>query len=284
MRKKLAGEIEAILPSLRKNQKRVAEYFLDHMDLVALSPIGDIAKVAGVSQASIVRFAQLLGYSGYKQLRDAISSSLKKELSPTQRYQNEIIHSEKIPDLLKTIATNVIHNINDTIHTINQQDFSAMVDSIIAARQIYCLGLELSYHLSSLMTFQLRLYGYDAQTLSPAFLRYKEQISYLKPQDLILAFSFSPYSRETVEALAYAEERGLTTVAITDRKVAPVLEYVKHSVQVRTDNITFSNSLGAVAVVINSIIAELNYRDRERTLNALRIIDENIKDDRYFII
>jgi len=45
----------------------------------------------------------------------------------------------------------------------------------------------------------------------------------------------------------------------------------------------FSNSLGAIAVVINAIIAELNFRDKDRTLKALKIIEENIKDNRYFI-
>jgi DNA-binding MurR/RpiR family transcriptional regulator len=45
----------------------------------------------------------------------------------------------------------------------------------------------------------------------------------------------------------------------------------------------FSNSLGAVVTVINAIIIELNFRDKERTLNALKIIEENIKDERYFI-
>jgi hypothetical protein len=44
----------------------------------------------------------------------------------------------------------------------------------------------------------------------------------------------------------------------------------------------FNNSLGAVVTVMNAIIIELNFRDKERTLNALKIIENNSKDERYY--
>ena len=281
--KKIEKLIMEAVPSLPPNQKKVAEFFLENMSLVALLPVKDIAKEAEVSQASIVRFAQLLGFSGFKELKDKISSSLKNQLSPTELYQYAASEKEKSPDTLKLVARNVINNINDTINSNHSAVFSEVVDKIIAARQIICLGLELSYQFSTLMTFQLRLYNYDARTLSLDFLRYQEQIAFMHPDDLLIAFSFSPYSRETVEAVAFAKSKGIDCIAFTDKKTAPIREFATHSIQIKTDNIMFSNSLGAIAVVINAIIAELNFRDKERTLNALKVIEDNIKDNRYFI-
>jgi len=185
--------------------------------------------------------------------------------------------------MFKLVAHNVITNIDDTIKSIDFKTFSNAVDSIIAAQRINCLGIELSHHLSRLMTFLLRKYSYDARYLSTDFLKYREQIAYLTPKDLLIAFSFSPYSRETVEAVAFTRERGIPSIAFMDKKTSPIREFTTDGLQIKTDNIMFSNSLGAVVTVINAIIIELNFRDKERTLNALKIIEENIKDERYFI-
>ncbi|MCI0515950.1 hypothetical protein L0128_22270 [candidate division KSB1 bacterium] len=91
----------------------------------------------------------------------------------------------------------MITNINDTIKSIDVKTFSNAVTSIIAAQRIYCLGIELSNHLSRLMTFLLRQYSYDAQHLSVDFLNYREQIAHMTPKDLLIAFSpLLPQNRE----------------------------------------------------------------------------------------
>lgn len=282
-RKAIEKSILESVPSLPANQKKVADFFLEHLDLVALLSIKDAAKQAAVSEASIVRFAQLLGYKGYKELKDELSTTLKNQLSPTEHYQLAVTEKEKSPDIFKLVAHNVIMNINDTIKSIDFKTFSNAVDSIIAAQRIYCLGMELSHHLSRLMTFLLRTYSYDAHYLSVDFLQYREQIAYMNPNDLLIAFSFSPYSRETVEAISFAQARGINSIAFTDKKTAPIRDFATFCLQIKTDNIMFSNSLGAIVTVINAIIIELNFRDKKRTLNALKIIEENIKDERYFI-
>ncbi len=92
-RKAIETSILNLVPSLPPNQKKVADFFLEHIDLVALLPIRDVAQKAAVSEASIVRFAQLLGYKGYKELKDELSTTLRKQLSPTEHYQLAITES-----------------------------------------------------------------------------------------------------------------------------------------------------------------------------------------------
>ncbi|MBN1154632.1 MurR/RpiR family transcriptional regulator [candidate division KSB1 bacterium] len=282
-KKDIENKILDVIPQLSNNQKKVADFLLEHLHLVALLPIKDIAASADVSQASIVRFAKMIGYKGFKELKDAVSVMLKNHITPTERFQYAMTEKEKTPDILKLVTRNVINNINETVGSVSQTTFIHVIDSIIEARRIYCMGQELSYQLSRLLTYLLKLYGYDAQQFSSDFLRYQEQIAYLEANDLLIAFSFSPYSRETVDAASYAQQRGLKLIAFTDKKTAPIREFATYCIQIKTDNIMFSNSLGAITVIINAIVTELNLRDRERTLRALKIIEENINLEKYFI-
>jgi DNA-binding MurR/RpiR family transcriptional regulator len=279
--KKIEERIYQNLPALAPHQKKVAHFFLEHMDLVALLPIQEVARRAGTSEATIVRFTQLLGYRGYKEIKETLSANLKAQLSPTARYHLAVAEKEKSPDILKLCSQNVISNIQETIKSVDPQAFSGAVESIIHARHIYCIGLELSSNLAQLMTYLLRQYSYEAQHLSLDYFCYHEQVAFMRPEDLIIAFSFSPYSRETVEALSLASKRSIPSILFTDKKSSPARASATHCLPIKTDNITFSNSLGAVVTVINAIIAELNFRDKERTLTALGIIEEVIQNDRY---
>jgi DNA-binding MurR/RpiR family transcriptional regulator len=281
-RKAIENSILELIPSLPANQKKAADFFLEHIDLVALLPIRDVAARARVSEASIVRFAQLLGYKGYKELKDELSTTLKNQLSPTEHYHYAMTEKEKTPDLFKLLVHNVITNITDTIKSLDAKIFSKVVDNIIAAQGIFCLGMELSHHLSRLMTFFLSQYNYPAHYLSHDYSPYREAIAYMNSNNLLIAFSFSPYSRETVEAIAYAKERNIPSIAFTDKKTAPIREFATYCLQIKTDNIMFNNSLGAIVSVMNAIMIELNFRDKDRTLNALNIIENNSKDERYY--
>jgi len=281
--KNIEKRILKSLPNLAPLQKKVANFFLEHMDLVALLPIEEVARRAGTSAATIVRFAQFLGYRGYKELKETFSGCLKAQLSPTARYHLAVAEKEKSPDVLKLASQNVISNIQETIRSVDPKVFNGAVESIIAARHIYCIGLELSSNLAQLMAFLLRQYSYNAQHLSLDFFRYQEQVAFISSTDLLIAFSFSPYSRETVDALALAQKRSIPSILFTDKKSAPARAWATWCLPIKTDNITFSNSLGAVVTVLNAIITELNFRDKERTLSALRIIEESITDERFFI-
>lgn len=283
-RQKIEKAIYQALPAMPPNQKKLAEYLLENMNLVPLLPIQDIAQQARVSKASVVRFAQQIGYKGFKELKEAFSSSLIDQLSPTEKYKVATLEQDNRVDSVTLVAENVMTNIHETLKYIDKKKFTQAVDAIIRANNIYCLGLELSASLSQLMTFLLCLYHYPAHHLSLDYLRFKEQVAHMSEDDLLIAFSFSPYSRETVEAIAHAKQKGLTSIAFTDKKTAPIRNFATYSFQIKTDNLMFSNSVGAITVLINAIITELNFRDRERTLKALENIEDNIKDDRFFII
>jgi DNA-binding MurR/RpiR family transcriptional regulator len=275
--------IHAALPEMPTSQKRIAEHLLENRHLIPLLPIKAVAAAIDVSEASLVRFAKQLGFAGYRELKEDFSASLQRQLSPTEKFAEAAAVGDGRGETAQLVARHVVNNVQETLKYLDHADFNRAVEAIRKAHHIYCFGLELSSLLSQMMTFLLTLYHYPSQHLSNDFLRYKEQMVHMRPDDLLIAFSFSPYSRETVEALAYAKERQMTSIAFTDRKTAPAQEYATISFHIKTDNLMFSNSVGAITVVMNALMAELNLRDRERTLSALKNIEETIRDERYFI-
>jgi len=51
-----------------KSQKLIAEYLLNHSDKAAFFTAANLGKIVGVSESTVVRFANFLGYDGYPAL------------------------------------------------------------------------------------------------------------------------------------------------------------------------------------------------------------------------
>ena len=112
-------------------------------------------------------------------------------------------------------------------------------------------------------------------------LSFTEQIIPLDPNDLVLAFSFPPYSRETFDAVQYAHERQLKIISITDHVTNKVVQFSDVSLEVYVDSVTISNSIMSVLVLLYSIVAQIGYDRKNETLQAIEAIEQLRKENTY---
>jgi DNA-binding MurR/RpiR family transcriptional regulator len=270
------------LPDYSKNQKLLANYILENLQTIPLLSVNELANKSGVSSATVVRFSRVLGYQGYLEFRNHLMDLLKESLSPADKFKATISKKEEYHDSLHKIAQQVVQNINLSLQQNNLQDFKHIVSHLREAENIHCIGLGISKYLAEIMAYQLKLYLKKSYAMSGDSLSFPEQIVLLTPRDLIIAFSFPPYSRQTVEAAQLAHQRKIPVVSFTDKKTAPIVQYSLHVLIAKTDNILFTNSLGAISMLINALITEIVLTEEKKVLKGLQTIDKYVNDPRYF--
>ena len=59
-------EIKNAYSNFSKSQKRIADYFMQNAHKVSGKAINEVADIVGVSTATMVRFAKMVGFSGYR--------------------------------------------------------------------------------------------------------------------------------------------------------------------------------------------------------------------------
>ena len=89
---------------------------------------------------------------------------------------------------------------------------------------------------------------------------------------MLIAFSFPPYSRETVEAVKAAASRKIRVVGITDRLTSPVSYSAVFVLPIRSTNMIFTNSISAISVVINALVTEIALKNRSQALRLQKEI------------
>jgi DNA-binding MurR/RpiR family transcriptional regulator len=270
------------LPDYSKNQKLLANYILENLQTIPLLSVNDLATQSGVSSATVVRFSRVLGFQGYLEFRNHLMGLLKESLSPAEKFKATISKKEEYQDSLHKIAEQVVQNINFSLQQNDLQEFKHIVSHLQQADNIYCIGLGISKYLAEIMAYQLKLYLKKSFAMSGDSLSFPEQIMLLTPKDLLIAFSFPPYSRQTVEAAQLAHQRKIPVVSFTDKKTAPIVQYCLHILIAKTDNILFTNSLGAISMLMNALVTDIALTEERKVLKGLQTIDKYVNDPRYF--
>ncbi|MCR4417605.1 MAG: MurR/RpiR family transcriptional regulator [Ignavibacteria bacterium] len=256
--------------SIPKKQRKLADYFLENLDVIPFLNIYEISEATQFSVASIVRFTQRLGFKGYSEFRSELLKGLQKNLKKLEMFPSIKVNELKEHTLI-AVANQEIKNINETLQLIDKNTFDAVIDLILKSERVFTMGLGISYLLSQILSYQLSQVGIDSSFLRNDTSTFYDQILFMTNKDLLIAFSFPPYSVETIEAAKFAKERKIKIVAITNKSSAPLTFHSTQSLIVKSENMLFTNSFSAISVLINAIATECAKRDKKR---AEKILNE----------
>src|SRR5665647_2293996 len=215
----LMRTIQLKFPRLSKGQKLIAEYILKHYDKAAFMTAAKLGISVGVSESTVVRFANELGFSGYPKLQKSLQELIKNKLTTVQRIElsNDFITQE---NALKGVLKADMENIRATLDKINHKTFEDIVNSLFKAKKIYIIGLRSSSALAEFLAFHLNLILDNVKVVAYGVSDIFEQMLNVSEEDV--GIGFPRYTTRTIEALAFAKSRNANVVAITDSLLSPI--------------------------------------------------------------
>ncbi len=268
--------IQIKFPRLSKGQKLIAEYILKHYDKAAFMTASKLGVTVGVSESTVVRFANELGYSGYPKLQMGLQELIKTKLTSVQRIEisSDLITEENV---LKSVLKADMENIRATLEKLNTNTFDDIVKTIFKAKRIYIVGFRSSQALADFLSFYLSLVLDNVRQVLPGVSDIFEQLLKIGQDDLVIGIGFPRYSSRTVEALKFSKSKNAEVVAITDSLLSPLASYADYALITQSNMASFVDSLVAPLSVINALIVAVGIREKERiseTFNNLEKIWE----------
>jgi len=130
----LMRTIQIKFPRMSKGQKLIAEYILKHYDKAAFMTASKLGISVGVSESTVVRFANELGFTGYPELQKALQELIKTKLTTVQRIElsNNFVNEESA---LKGVLKSDMENIRGTLEKMNIKTFENVVNNIFTAKK-----------------------------------------------------------------------------------------------------------------------------------------------------
>ncbi len=257
-----------------KSHKKIADFILTHYEKAAYLTAARLGESVGISESTVVRFASELGFEGYPDFQRALQEAMRNRLTAVQRIE-VTLDRLKGGEVLRKVLQNDIEHIAKTLEQTTDSAFNAAVDSIISAKHIYIMGIRSSAALASFIGYYFKLMLPNVtivETGSRSELY--EQLMRLDSHDLLIGISFPRYSKQTVNALAYARAKGADSIAITDSKDSPIAQNAEKILLAKSDMVSFVDSLVAPLSLINALIVAVSIKNYETVAGNFKALEE----------
>lgn len=280
LKSKILSRLKDEISSYPPRMRLVAKYILDHPSDFGLDPVRVTAAKAGVSTYTLVRAAKHLGFDGFEDLRapfrHALVSTTVFEARP------DWIDAHRMKGGLGPVqadnALNALSIVQSSLQRQLPEEIEQAVNVMLAARHVYVTGFRASYALAYYFHYVGRMALPSLQLIPRHMSTAIDELNLSGPKDVMIAISVSPYSRETIEACKFAQQKGLRLILLSDSDViSPDLtpDHVFVASTVSTHHFACFSGLMAVA---ESLLAALVAKGGTSALERIKSY-EDLRDE-----
>jgi DNA-binding MurR/RpiR family transcriptional regulator len=269
VRDRLGRSLAELSPRLRK----AGRYLLDQPENVALYSMRSVAAEAGVHPSTMVRLARELNLANYNELRDVYRSWLRDQRSPfapRARALQRRRASTSPEDVAVSVVAAAHANIGRTFDRVPRDQLAACADAIAAAREVYVVGLRSCYPVAFYLYYCLRLVFPRARLLDGRGGAWADELRDVGGDDLLVAVSITPYTRETARVVRYAAENGAAVMALTDSADAPIARGAAQVMLFETEGPAVLQSIVPALVIAEAMVTLMVARGGKAAVSALR--------------
>ena len=267
--------LQSRAPTFSKGQRLIARYITESYDKAAFMTANRLGRTVGVSESTVVRFAVDLGFDGYPSMQKALQEMVRNRLTSVQRIE---VANDRLGghDVVSMVIQSDMEKLRQTEEKLSREAFHAAVQAILGAKRVYIVGARSTAMLAGFLGYYLNymLNNVHVVTASGTGEMF-ERIVGIRPEDLLIAFSFPRYSASTAKAADYCRSTGATVIAITDNPDSPLAQCADHLICAKSDMVSLVDSLVAPLSVVNALIVDIaSRREKElhQTLDALEHI------------
>ena len=251
---------------MSKSYQKIALYLTQNPNDVAVLSVSAIADRCGVHASSFVRFAQALGYHGFKDLQslyqrrlstaapgfEARIKALEGDLGArADRSELGFLHDLVIRD---------ISSLKDMLTDIPPESLVEAVNLLERADSVFLIGQLRSTPVVELLRYILTMLGKRCVLLDAAGGLTTHMARALRKTDVLIAVSFRFYANEVVNVVEEAGRQGIPIIAISDSTLSPLAKSAQVLFAVPEHEYTFSRSLAAPMCLAQALTVALASR------------------------
>jgi DNA-binding MurR/RpiR family transcriptional regulator len=252
-------------------ERRVARYFQENREEVLVASAAALAAKAETSDATVVRTAKALGFSGLDELRRALADEIRTALSPADRLTRTLGEVGDSLSAAFTLTLDIhLHALEGLRRSITDEMFERAVDGIISARRIAAFGLGPSSAIAGYLSTQLNRFGFEVLTLSSTGLLFADDLQRLREGDLVIMLAYGRVYAELAALLDEIDRRKLRSFLVTDTLAATLRRRVELVLPVARGRADMLSMHTATLGFLEAVLVGIATRRPDETLAALR--------------
>ncbi|MBN1487715.1 MAG: MurR/RpiR family transcriptional regulator [Anaerolineae bacterium] len=265
---------ERLTPGFRKLADYLVSRTLDSAFLTAT----ELSRQVGVDPATVVRFAQELGYSGYRELSREIKSYVRDQVTANYRKATEAGTTQ---ELLSALVDNAQQNMQNFVTT-DLGHVAQAVDTLKEATKIWIIGEYADYDIAEFMAKQFKKLGIAAAAFYPSMSEAASYIPQMQETDVLLALDSTGPSVDTGYTMRMGKDKGVQTLCITGSGVTLASREAALTINIPTKTPASVASYNAFVQVLSLIWETIAKERTEATEAQINGIQENLEKYREY--
>lgn len=209
-------KLQQLYASLPASEQKLADYLQQFPAQARQMSSKALAEAAQVSQSSVVKFAQKLGYRGFTELRLALSDDVirRETQADSVTLHNQIRSDDPLPRVADKLIAEHIRTLQSTLQLNDDPALTQAVQLLLQARRIQICGIGSSGLVAKDLSYKLLKIGINVLCETDAHVQLTIAQT-LSADDVLLAISFSGERREVNLAAQEARQQGAQVLALT---------------------------------------------------------------------
>lgn len=260
--------------TLTPSQQRLADYMLQYTAEAALMSSKDVAQRLEVSEATVVRFAQQLGFDGYPQFRQMLQRQLLSDIRSSDRVASLLHDEDPKRGPLHQMVSSTIQQLQLLMQNVPESDLAAVTNAVTRARHVYIFGEGALTTPTVQLGFWLNRLGCHVQVVNQTGRRFFEAVFQAGADDVGLVFAFRRMGPEATAMIEHIHSQAGTVVLFTDIANSDLHPMASHILRVYRGPMGTFRPLGAVTTVCDALILGVMHAKGDSGVKELEKLDD----------
>lgn len=244
---------------LTPKARLIGDFILNHPRKVIFMTTKELSKAARVSEATVIRFVNQLGYKGYGDFLQELRDVMDTELTLIDRVG---LTDMKAPESerFRKVVFSEIDNLKQLHESLDLDKVNRVVELLHTSSAVYVVGSRLSYTFAYYLGWSLTKIRTKIHILRGSDSTCIDFLTIAPGESLVLIFATTRYPNELIRLGKLAKRLKHVLVVVTDGALCPLIPFADLSIVAPSRHIPLIGSPTTLSCLINLFVVELAAR------------------------
>ncbi|NIF34820.1 MurR/RpiR family transcriptional regulator [Enterobacter sp. Cy-643] len=271
--KQLDERLRASWALFSPQEQRVASFIVDHFDDLISYNSAELARLSGVSKATVSRLFKRLGYERYKDMREELRT-LRQSGMPLTENRDAVQGNT----LLARHYKQEMANLTQLVNQLEAGPFAEVVNALVTGKRLFIIGMRNSWPVAMHLRQQLLQVRSGVYLLPQPGQTLAEELVDIGPEDCVVAVAFRRRPRIIKPLLASLQQRGIPLVVLSEPVSTGLAAYSGWHLSAPLDSVSafdsYSSAMSLVNLLANAVLHESLTSGRQRIHNIAELYTE----------
>ncbi|MCW0000752.1 MurR/RpiR family transcriptional regulator [Pararhizobium sp. YC-54] len=258
-----------------RSELKIVRQLLSNYPASGLNTVAHLALAAGVSDPTVVRLVNKLGFNGYPDFQTALLAEVQERMSSPLSMMDARKPTPGQNNFYQHFLDASIHALETAKASLPAHDFEAAVDAAAdIGMRIHCLGGRFSGMLAGMLWAHMKQLRPDTHWINGAEADEVDRLVDFGKKDTLFVYDYRRYQTGTIRFARHAADQGAKIVLFTDRWLSPITQFSTVTLTVPVDTLSPYDTMVPALAQTEALIAALTTRFATTSRKRIERLEE----------